>query len=228
MKALALALVLVTLLFAFVYRIGLLALFMMIPVGVGIAWGLAAYSLLRPELTLLAAAIPTLLIGIGIDHSIHMIQACRYAIRQDGLSRDDAVVSAWRRVIGPITVASITTFATFCALAAAQLRGFADLGLSGALVSAGVYFACVTLLPVILLACPERWLTNRTAISMPMRRLADMIQKRGKVVAAAAIVLTIARHTVRARLSTSAISANSKAVTYSRGCCRNALPTSMA
>jgi predicted RND superfamily exporter protein len=86
-KALCLALVLVTLLFAFVYRIGLLALLMMIPVGIGIAWGLAAYSLLRPELTLLAAAIPTLLIGIGIDHCIHMIQACRYAIRQDGLSR---------------------------------------------------------------------------------------------------------------------------------------------
>lgn len=192
MKALCLALLLVTLLFAFIYRIGLLALFMMIPVGIGIAWGLAAYSLLRPELTLLAAAIPTLLIGIGIDHSIHMIQACRYAIREDGLTRDAAVVSAWRRVIGPITLASITTFATFCALAAAQLHGFSDLGLSGALVSAGVYFACVTLLPVILLACPERWLANRTAISMPIRRLARLIQKRGKIVAALAIVLTIA------------------------------------
>ena len=64
--------------------------------------------------------------------------------------------------------------------------------MSGALVSAGVYFACVTLLPVILLACPERWLTNRTAISMPMRRLAKLIQKRGKIVAALAIMLTIA------------------------------------
>ena len=147
MKALCLALLLVTLLFAFVYRIGLLALFMMIPVGIGIAWGLAAYSLLRPELTLLAAAIPTLLIGIGIDHSIHMIQACRYAMREDGLARDAAVVSAWRRVIGPITLASITTFATFCALAAAQLRGFADLGLSGALVSAAYSARPVSMRP---------------------------------------------------------------------------------
>lgn len=191
LKALCLALVLVILLFAFIYRIGLLALLMMIPVGIGIAWGLAAYCLLRPELTLLAAAIPTLLIGIGIDHSIHMIQACRYAIRQEGLARDAAVVSAWRRVIVPISVASVTTFATFCALAVAELRGFADLGLSGALVSAGVYFSCITLLPVVLLSCPEQWLTNRTAISMPLRRLAKLITNWPKTLAVLAVLITI-------------------------------------
>ena len=39
-------------------------------VGLGIAWGLAAYSLIRTDLTLLAATVPTLLIGIGIDHSV--------------------------------------------------------------------------------------------------------------------------------------------------------------
>lgn len=191
LKALCIAIVLVTLLFAFVYRIGWLALLMMIPVGVGIGWGLAAYSLLRPELTLLAAAVPTLLIGIGIDHCIHMIQACRYAMRQDGLSRDAAVLSAWRRVIVPISVASLTTIVTFCALSFAELRGFADLGLSGALVSAGVYLSCISLLPVVLLSCPEQWLTSKTAISMPLRRLASLIRKRGKLVAVAAIVATL-------------------------------------
>ena len=191
LRALCVAVVLVTLLFAFVYRIGWLALFMIVPVGIGIGWGLAVYSILRPALTLLAAAVPTLLIGIGIDHSIHMIQACRYAMRQDGLAREAAVVSGWKRVIVPITVASVTTFATFCALAMAQLRGFADLGLSGALVSAGVYLSCITLLPVVLLSCPERWLTNRTAISMPLRRLADVIQARGALVIGSMILLTV-------------------------------------
>jgi predicted RND superfamily exporter protein len=191
LKAICIAIVLVTLLFAFVYRIGWLALLMMIPVGVGIGWGLAAYSLLRPELTLLAAAVPTLLIGIGIDHCIHMIQACRYAMKQNGLSRDAAVLSAWRRVIVPISVASATTIVTFCALAFAELRGFADLGLSGALVSAGVYLSCITLLPVVLLSCPEQWLTSKTAISMPLRRLAGLIRKRGKLIAVAAIVVTL-------------------------------------
>ena len=191
LKALGIALILVTLLFAFVYRIGWLALLMMLPVGVGIGWGLAVYSLLRPELTLLAAAVPTLLIGIGIDHCIHMIQASRYAMKKDGLSRDAAVLAAWRRVIVPISVASLTTIATFCALALAELRGFADLGLSGALVSAGVYLSCISLLPVILLSCPEHWLSGKTAISMPMLRLASLIQKRGKLIAIGTVVVTI-------------------------------------
>jgi predicted RND superfamily exporter protein len=188
--ALVVAIVLVTLLFAFVYRIGWLALAMLIPVGLGIEWGLAAYSLVRPELTLFAAAVPTLLIGIGIDHCIHMIQACRYSIVRDGLSRDAAVLSAWWRLLRPITVASLTTVATFCALAVSELRGFADLGLSGAFVSTGVYISCITLLPALLLSCPERWLSGKATFDMPLRAIATWIEKSGRSIAVAAIALT--------------------------------------
>jgi predicted RND superfamily exporter protein len=188
--ALVIAVVLVTLMFAFVYRIGWLALVMLLPVGIGIEWGLAAYSLIRPELTLLAAAVPTLLIGIGIDHCIHLIQACRYSIEHDGLSRNAAVMSAWRRLLPPITLASLTTIATFCALSLAELRGFADLGLSGALVSAGVYLSCVSLLPGILLSCPEHWLSGKAAFDAPLRRLAPWIRKRGRLLAFIAIAIT--------------------------------------
>ena len=191
LKALCVAVVLVTLLFAFIYRIGWLALLMLLPVGIGIAWGLAAYSLMRQELTLLAAAIPTLLIGIGIDHCIHMIQACRYAMKTEGLPHVAAVISAWRRVVVPISVASVTTIVMFCALATADLRGFADLGMAGALVSAGVYLACISLLPVMLFACPERWLANKTAIGLPMQRLAPWIGRSGKLIASVAIVITL-------------------------------------
>lgn len=190
LAALTLAVLLVTMLFAFVYRIGWLALVMLLPVGLGIAWGIAAYGLIRPELTLFAAAVPTLLIGIGIDHCIHMIQACRYSIVHDGLSRDDAVVSAWWRLLRPVTIASLTTIATFSALALAELRGFADFGLCGALVSAGVWLACITLLPVILLSCPERWLAGKAAFESPLRRLAPWIQKHARLIAIAAVAIT--------------------------------------
>ena len=189
--ALAVALALVTLLFSYLYRIGWLALVMLLPVGVGIAWGLAAYSLIRPELTLFAAAVPTLLIGIGVDHCIHMIQACRYSINHDGLTRNTAVMTAWSRLLQPITVASLTTIATFCALALAKLQGFADLGLSGALVSAGVYVACISLLPIILLTCPEHWLSGKAVLAAPLRRLAPWIQAHAKAIAIAAIGITM-------------------------------------
>ena len=189
--AIVLAVVFVSLLFGFVYRIGLLAFFMMIPVGLGIAWGLAAYSLIRTELTLLAATVPTLLLGIGIDHCIHMIQSCRYAMTHDKMPRDRAVLVAWKRMLRPITLASLTTAITFVALTRANLSGFIDLGWSGALVTLGVYAACMGLLPLVLLYCPERWMVRNAAFDGPVRRLAPLIEKHGVLISAIAISLAV-------------------------------------
>ena len=189
--AIALAVVLVSMLFAFVYRIGLLAFFMMIPVGLGIAWGLAAYSLIRTELTLLAATVPTLLIGIGIDHCIHMIQSCRYAMTHDHLAREKAVLVAWHRMLRPITLASLTTAITFIALTRANLSGFVDLGWSGALVTLGVYVACMAILPIVLLSCPEHWLVRSAAFDKPVRRLAAQVERRGPLLMLIAVALAL-------------------------------------
>ncbi|NQV87870.1 MAG: MMPL family transporter [Woeseiaceae bacterium] len=189
--AIVLAVVLVSLLFSFVYRIGLLAFFMMIPVGLGIAWGLAAYSLIRHELTLLAATVPTLLIGVGVDHCIHMIQSCRYAMTHDRLPRNQAVMVAWQRLLRPITLASLTTAITFVALTRANLSGFVDLGWSGALVTLGVYVACMALLPIVLLYCPERWLERNVVFDVPIRRLAPWIARRGALLVTIFVALGV-------------------------------------
>jgi len=182
LRALVVATILVTILFAFVYRIGLLAALMLLPVAAGIAWGLAAYALLRNELTLLAATVPTLLIGVGIDHCIHLIQSCRYSIGKDGRSRAGAVWSSWRRLVGPITLASLTTAVTFLAMTAAGLKGLVDLGWAGTFVTLGVYVASVSLLPAILLLVPERWLSESAAFDRLMQAFPPWIAKRGGLV----------------------------------------------
>lgn len=174
--ALAIATVFVSLLFAFIYRIGWLALLMLVPVFAGIAWGVAAYSVVRGELTLLATTVPTLLIGIGIDHCIHLIQSVRYSLAGGESDQKAAVLLAWRRLLGPITLATMTTTATFLALTMAGLRGLADLGWSGALVTLGVYLACITLLPTILLLAPRKWLTRTAVFDHPIRRLAGWLR----------------------------------------------------
>lgn len=180
--ALVVATILVTMLFAFVYRIGFLAPLMLVPVTAGIAWGLAAYAMTRGELTLLAATVPTLLIGVGIDHCIHIIQSCRYSIGRDGLTRSEAVLSSWRRLLRPITLASLTTAVTFLALTAAGLKGLVDLGWAGTFVTLGVYAACVSLLPAILLIVPEKWLAKSAAFDRPMRAFAPWLREHGKLV----------------------------------------------
>lgn len=180
LTALALATVLVSLMFSLIYRIGWLALLMLLPVGAGIAWGLAAFAMLREELTLFAATVPTLLVGVGIDHCIHIIQSTRYSMAVDGLSRFDAVLLAWQRLLRPITLASLTTAVTFLALTMAGLKGLVDLGLAGALVTLGVYAACIALLPAILLLIPERWLARGAILDRPMQTLGARLQARAR------------------------------------------------
>ena len=116
---------------------------------------------------------PTLLIGVGIDHCIHLIQSCRYSIGKDGLTRDEAVLASWQRLMGPITLASLTTAVTFLALAAAGLKGLADLGWAGTFVTLGVYTACMSLLPTILLLVPA----VITSYSIHYTKLYDTYEK---------------------------------------------------
>lgn len=192
-RALALTLILVLLLFGGLYRIGWLALLMLVPVAVGITWGLALYSLLRTELTLLAATVPALLIGIGIDHCIHLIQGTRHAMGT-GLARHEAVSSAWLRLFRPITTSAVTTACAFAILTIADLRGLADLGWSGALTVFGVFVSVMLLMPWLLIVSPQRWLSRPVPMQDRLINLAGSVERHGKqamlwVVAASAAAL---------------------------------------
>ncbi len=72
-QAMVLAVAGVAVFFLFFYRAGWFALAALVPIGVGILWGLAGVSLMTDKLTLLAAMVPTLLVGLGIDYSIHLL-----------------------------------------------------------------------------------------------------------------------------------------------------------
>ncbi len=193
LHALLIAIVLVVCLFAFIYRIAWLAIIMLVPVFLGIAWGLAAYVHVRGELTLLAATVPTLLVGIGIDHCIHLIQSTRYHLDHDGLSRDAAILTAWRNLLRPISVATLTTAAAFGSLTVAQLRGLADLGWAGMFVTIGVYLSCLTLVPVALKFSARSWLERHTVLAPGLRRLAGAIAgHRRQILLVTGIALCIA------------------------------------
>ena len=189
-RALAVAAVLVIVLFAGLYRIGWLALLMLVPIGIGITWGLALYSLFRPELTLLAATVPVLLIGIGIDHCIHMIQATRRALGK-GLPRHEAVSTAWRRLVRPISTSAVTTAGAFAVLTVAELQGFKDFGWAGALTTLAVFAAVVMLMPWLLLMIPVRWLDKPARILERLPGLAGRVEQRGHHVLRWTVVVSV-------------------------------------
>ena len=184
------ALVAVLLFFTVFYRIGWLALLSLVPVVIGIAWGLAAASVFVDRLTLLAATVPTLLIGVGVDHCIHLIQATSVRIRS-GEPKASSIVSAWAALLRPLTISALTTAAAFFSLAIADLSGLAEMGLVGGAATLGAFAGSLLLMPVVLSLCPERWLGRESRMDRWMTSLVPLVRRRWPLLAAG-IVLTVA------------------------------------
>lgn len=177
-RAGGLALIGIATFFLLVYRgIGVLLL-TLVPVAAGVIWGLAAGALVSGELTLLAATVPTLLAGIGIDYGIHLAQAARLR-SQGGCARALSVIQGWRAVARPVSIGALTTTLAFAALMASGLRGLSDLGRTGALVTVGVYLANMLLLPILLAAYPLERLARETLLDRGLAWLARWVTYAG-------------------------------------------------
>jgi hypothetical protein len=90
-----------------------------------------------------------ILLGLGIDFVVHLVGRYR-EYRLEGQSLEDAVVAAWIRTGPPCLTAAATSAAGFLALATADFRGFAQLGV---LLAVGLLLCLVwmlVLLPVLL------------------------------------------------------------------------------
>ena len=184
------ALAAVLLFFTLFYRVGWLALVSFLPVGIGIVWGLAAVSFFIDRLTLLAATVPTLLIGVGVDHCIHLVQATNVRIRS-GEPRAASIASAWAALLRPLTISALTTAAAFFSLSVARLTGLADMGLAGGAASLGAFAGALLLMPVVLSVCPARWLGRESRMDRWMASLAPLARRR-RLLVAAGILVTVA------------------------------------
>jgi len=183
-------LIAVSLFFVSFYRMGWLVVLAMLPIGVGIVWGLAVVSFTTRRLTLLAATVPTLLVGMGIDYCIHLVQATSVRLR----SRQDkarAIADAWAAVARPLTVGMLTTAAAFLSLLVADLRGLRDMGWAGAATTLAVFSATMLLMPVLLSWCPVRWLIRESALNSWMTHLASFVGGRRKSLLLAGALITL-------------------------------------
>lgn len=106
----------------------------------GLLMALTIFAHLRPQMNVLASALPCVLIGLGIDYVIHIL-----ATAEGAGEDDDPGVLAYRRLLKPMTWGAVTTAAAFLSLMVARLAGLRDMGLLGCL-GIGCMFVCVTAL----------------------------------------------------------------------------------
>jgi len=100
------------------------------------------YGTLNPFTVFVA----TIILGIGIDYSIHMLGTTQKFL--ENLSLEEALKEAQKEMFKPFILASGTTIAAFLTLLAAHFRGFYEFGV---VASFGVLFSMITsflILPV--------------------------------------------------------------------------------
>ena len=98
--------------------------------GTGLAWtfGFAYLVLEKHQLNMIAVFLVVILIGVGIDFSIHLL--ARYMEeRHGGMAPREALIFSLTRAGPPIVASAFTTAAAFLTMSVAKFQGFHQFGL---------------------------------------------------------------------------------------------------
>lgn len=112
------------------------------PLCMGVVWTLALALLLYNELNAITVFIFAILLGLGIDFSIHIVHGFDRA-RADGLEPVDALVECAQSTGKATILGASTTLATFLVLTMADFKSLSQFG---AVASIGVVFTMIATL----------------------------------------------------------------------------------
>lgn len=134
------------------------------PLVMGVVWTLAVAFLWLGELTTITVFIFAVLLGLGIDFSIHLLSGYEFE-RRGGAAPLEAILRCYRGIGRATTVGAFTTFATFAVLGFAQFRGLSQFGLVASLGVLCTMLAMVVVLPALILAMEK---VRPTQVSAPV------------------------------------------------------------
>jgi predicted RND superfamily exporter protein len=159
-------------LFFFAFRRPEALIFVGIPLSIGMIWTLGLMGVLIGRITQVTMIFSAILIGQGIDFSVHVYNRYLEEVRQ-GRENTASVRTALAET-GPATIAgALTTAIGFFGMMTTQFQGFRELGM---VVGMGVLcsmFAMILLLPPILIhfgSGPVGVFTQRPMSSLGLRR----------------------------------------------------------
>jgi predicted RND superfamily exporter protein len=130
-------------------------LLVLVPLAMSVVWTLAVALLVFDALTTITAFIFAILLGLGIDFSIHLLSSYDHE-RGGGASRVDALVNCYGSTGRATIIGAITTFSVFVVLAFAQFRGLSQFGVVAAVGVACAVAAMLATLPAMIVTF-DRW-----------------------------------------------------------------------
>ena len=118
-------------------------------------WAIGAMALLQIPLTILSTVLPVILIAVGSAYGIHVINHYFDEVTQSKeISREThstQIVEAMARVIPPVFLASLTTFAVFVSFCFTSVVPIFEFGIFSSFGVLSAFIVAVTLIPAILI-----------------------------------------------------------------------------
>ncbi|MFC1619712.1 RND family transporter [Candidatus Neomarinimicrobiota bacterium] len=144
-----LALVGILVLFIIAFRMIVSPILAILTLIIGILWALGFTWLLAGQLTLFTAMIGVILLGLGIDFSIHIISVYT-EMRAQGEDVLTSMVTTFRKSGAGITTGALTTAIAFLTLLVAEMDGMQEFGWVLAVGIIMTMIAALTVLPTFL------------------------------------------------------------------------------
>lgn len=118
-------------------------------------WALGAMALLHIPLTILSTVLPVILIAVGSAYGIHVINHYFDEVTQSAEISQDThaaqIVEAMSRVIPPVFLAALTTFAGFISFCFTNVVPIFEFGIFSSFGVLAAFIVSVTLIPAILI-----------------------------------------------------------------------------
>lgn len=136
-------------LFLLAYRSLRATLVVMVPLAVGLVWALALTALVVGSLNLLTNALAVILVGMGIDFTVHLMTRVRHE-RNLGFEPNEAVERAMVGTGPAILTGALTSAVAFLAMLFTDFRALEELGLIAGIGLMSVLLATFVTLPIML------------------------------------------------------------------------------
>jgi predicted RND superfamily exporter protein len=125
----------------------------LLTVVVAVIWAMGAMPLFNVTLTLLSIVLPVILIAVGSAYAIHVIS--HYKDEADSIFTPEAhhafVLGLIQKLLKPVFLAALTTFAGFGSFCFAPLKPMRDFGVFASFGVIAAFAVAMTLVPAVLL-----------------------------------------------------------------------------
>ncbi|MFC1887232.1 RND family transporter [Candidatus Cloacimonadota bacterium] len=176
------SLLLIILIFILGFRLIRYSVMAVIPLILGIIWALALTYILIGYLNLMTMMLGAILIGLGIDYSIHVISLFNER-RISGGTVDEAIIFTFEKAIPGVISGSITTALGFFVFSFSSFKGFSEFGI---VLGIGIFctlIASIFVLPSLLKIFGKKRLKQREHNGFMLKFESFIINKRWLVVA---------------------------------------------